>query len=197
MVTVLLLALLPFLLPVYGFPSSVPTAAGSCRERSQSELSPPAGFASLTQNPGLAATVTGRAALWSRRGLRSRHPGKATPDKAQRRFAHALSVVAAGPCSLPAEVPHTRMSPCRRGDDSHNLPRTDCPVVNEQPTKFFTQNPVKSFAFCPGQVRQAVAVMPLAAKVLKRVKFIPQGIQQQVPAKRQNRGSRNSTGDVL
>ncbi|EOA4320176.1 TPA: single-stranded DNA-binding protein, partial [Escherichia coli] len=26
---------------------------------------------------------------------------------------------------------------------------------------------------------------------------IPQGIQQQVPAKRQNRGSRNSTGDVL
>ncbi|EFA5218839.1 single-stranded DNA-binding protein, partial [Escherichia coli] len=25
----------------------------------------------------------------------------------------------------------------------------------------------------------------------------PQGIQQQVPAKRQNRGSRNSTGDVL
>ncbi|MDU9453173.1 single-stranded DNA-binding protein, partial [Escherichia coli] len=27
-----------------------------------------------------------------------------------------------------------------------------------------------------------MAVMPLAAKVLKRVKFIPQGIQQQVPA---------------
>ncbi|TGD50099.1 single-stranded DNA-binding protein, partial [Escherichia coli] len=27
-------------------------------------------------------------------------------------------------------------------------------------------------------MRQAVAVMPLAAKVLKRVKFIPQGIQQ-------------------
>ncbi|MDN0622288.1 single-stranded DNA-binding protein, partial [Escherichia coli] len=26
-----------------------------------------------------------------------------------------------------------------------------------------------------------MAVMPLAAKVLKRVKFIPQGIQQQVP----------------
>ncbi|HFQ7993427.1 TPA: single-stranded DNA-binding protein [Escherichia coli] len=29
------------------------------------------------------------------------------------------------------------------------------------------------------------------------MKFIPQGIQQQAPAKRQNRGSRNSTGDVL
>ncbi|GHL00672.1 hypothetical protein ECZU20_54210 [Escherichia coli] len=36
-------------------------------------------------------------------------------------FAHALSVVAAGPCSLPAGC-HTRMSPCRRGIDSHNLP---------------------------------------------------------------------------
>ncbi|MEN5881388.1 hypothetical protein ABEK94_28080, partial [Klebsiella pneumoniae] len=76
-------------------------------------------------------------------------------------------------------------------------PPTICNSANEQPTKFFTQKPVKNFAFCPGQVRQAVAVMPLAAKVLKRVKFIPQGIQQQVPAKRQNRGSRNSTGDVL
>ncbi len=36
-------------------------------------------------------------------GLRSRHPGKRPPGcKAQRRFAHALFVVAAGPCSLPA-----------------------------------------------------------------------------------------------
>nr|WP_252152331.1 single-stranded DNA-binding protein [Escherichia coli] len=66
------------------------------------------------------------------------------------------------------------------------------------PSKFLPKpGKKKKFAFCPGQVRQAVAVMPLAAKVLKRVKFIPQGIQQQVPAKRQNRGSRNSTGDVL
>ncbi|WP_432764040.1 single-stranded DNA-binding protein [Escherichia coli] len=45
-------------------------------------------------------------------------------------------------------------------------------------------------------MRQVVAVMP-PAKGLIRVKFIPQGIQQQVPAKRQNRGSQNSTGDVL
>ncbi|PSG04645.1 single-stranded DNA-binding protein [Escherichia coli] len=65
------------------------------------------------------------------------------------------------------------------------------------PQNFLPKPGKKNFAFCPGQVRQAVAVMPLAAKVLKRVKFIPQGIQQQVPAKRQNRGSRNSTGDVL
>ncbi|HGE8081467.1 TPA: single-stranded DNA-binding protein, partial [Salmonella enterica] len=53
----------------------------------------------------------------------------------------------------------------------------------------------KTFAFCPGQVRRAVAVMPLAAKVLKRVMAVPEGTEQQVPAKRQNRGSRNSTGD--
>ncbi|WP_313897596.1 single-stranded DNA-binding protein, partial [Klebsiella pneumoniae] len=37
----------------------------------------------------------------------------------------------------------------------------------------------------------------LAAKVLKRVKFSTRGTSQQVPAKLQNRGSRNSTGDVL
>ncbi|EQB1163126.1 TPA: single-stranded DNA-binding protein, partial [Escherichia coli] len=50
-------------------------------------------------------------------------------------------------------------------------------------------------AFCPGQVRQAVAVMPLAAKVLKQVMVNTGGNKRQVPAKRQNRGSRNSTDD--
>ncbi|EDP9239778.1 single-stranded DNA-binding protein, partial [Salmonella enterica subsp. enterica] len=30
--------------------------------------------------------------------------------------------------------------------------------------------------------------MPLAAKVLKRVMAVPEGTEQQVPAKRQNRG---------
>ncbi|MFP1527060.1 hypothetical protein ACLB1R_01350 [Escherichia coli] len=54
--------------------------------------------------------------LLSRRGLRSGHPGKKTPGcKAQRRFAHALHVVAAGPCSLPAWCHAPIMSPCRRG----------------------------------------------------------------------------------
>ncbi|EOJ6176684.1 MULTISPECIES: hypothetical protein, partial [Enterobacteriaceae] len=47
----------------------------------------------------------------------------------------------------------------------------------------------------PGQVRQAVAVMPLAAKVLKQVMVNTGGNKRQVPAKRQNRGSRNSTDD--
>ncbi|MDN7368455.1 hypothetical protein, partial [Escherichia coli] len=64
---------------------------------------------------------------------------------------------------------------------------------NETTTKFQTFNPNdKNFAFCPGQVRQAVAVMPLAAKVLKKVMVNTRGNKRQVPAKRQNRGSRNS-----
>ncbi|MGU8127333.1 single-stranded DNA-binding protein [Escherichia coli] len=63
------------------------------------------------------------------------------------------------------------------------------------PQNFFTQNPVKNFAFCPGQVRQVVAVMPLAAKVLKKVMVNTGGNKRQVPAKRQNRGSRNSKDD--
>ncbi|WP_250668343.1 single-stranded DNA-binding protein, partial [Escherichia coli] len=41
----------------------------------------------------------------------------------------------------------------------------------------------------------AVAVMPLAAKVLKKVMVNTGGNKRQVPAKRQNRGSRNSTDD--
>ncbi|HIE0063040.1 TPA: hypothetical protein ACXI7K_004724 [Escherichia coli] len=78
-----------------------PGGAG-CRERSQRSCLRPGGLPSLTQNPRLAATVPVAPPL-SRRGLRSWHPGKTTPGcKAQRRFAHALSVVAAGPCSLPA-----------------------------------------------------------------------------------------------
>ncbi|MGG7353473.1 single-stranded DNA-binding protein, partial [Escherichia coli] len=67
--------------------------------------------------------------------------------------------------------------------------------VNEQPTKFFTQNQVKNFAFCPGSVRQAVAVMSPAAKALNQVMVHTGGHKEQVPAKRQNRGSRNSTDD--
>ncbi|WP_074441989.1 single-stranded DNA-binding protein [Salmonella enterica] len=65
------------------------------------------------------------------------------------------------------------------------------------PQNFLPKSRQKLLRSAPGQSFPVVAVMPHAAKVLKRVKFIPQGIQQQVPAKRQNRGSRNSTGDVL
>ncbi|WP_250322418.1 single-stranded DNA-binding protein, partial [Escherichia coli] len=64
--------------------------------------------------------------------------------------------------------------------------------VNEQPTKFFTQKPVKNFAFCPGQVRQAVAVMPLAAKLLKKVRVNTGGTKSQLPAHSQNPVSLNT-----
>ncbi|EPB3583661.1 single-stranded DNA-binding protein, partial [Escherichia coli] len=47
----------------------------------------------------------------------------------------------------------------------------------------------------PGQSFPAVAVMPLAAKVLKQVMVNTGGNKRPVPAKRQNRGSRNSTDD--
>ncbi|EAW1288481.1 TPA: hypothetical protein ACJGVM_003722 [Salmonella enterica subsp. enterica serovar Welikade] len=49
----------------------------------------------------------------------------------------------------------------------------------------------------PGQLLPPALVYALAAKVLKRVKVTTRGTEQQVPAKRQNRGSRNSTGDGL
>ncbi len=88
--------------PVYGFPGR-PACGAGCRERSQRSCLRPGGLPSLTpQNPGLAATGTVAPPL-SRRGLCSWHPGKRPPGcEAQRRFAHALSVIAAGPCSLPA-----------------------------------------------------------------------------------------------
>ncbi|EFC5341207.1 hypothetical protein [Escherichia coli] len=66
------------------------------------KLSPPWRASIPDAKPWLAATVPVAPPL-SRRGLRSWHPGKRPPGcKGQRRFAHALSVVAAGPCSLPA-----------------------------------------------------------------------------------------------
>ncbi|MCQ0885034.1 single-stranded DNA-binding protein [Klebsiella pneumoniae] len=48
---------------------------------------------------------------------------------------------------------------------------------------------------CPGQMRQAVASLPLRRTALKRVKVTTRGQVQQVPAQSQNRGPGNSTGD--
>ncbi len=62
-------------------------------------------YGPMRENHRLAATVPVAPPL-SRRGLRSRHPGKGRRCKAQRRFAHALSVVAAGPL-IACRVPHT------------------------------------------------------------------------------------------
>ncbi|MCY0556653.1 single-stranded DNA-binding protein (plasmid) [Klebsiella pneumoniae] len=59
----------------------------------------------------------------------------------------------------------------------------------------FLHGTAKTFVSCPGQMRQAVASLPLRRTALKRVKVISRGQVQQVPAKRQNRGPGNSTGD--
>ncbi|WP_456291016.1 single-stranded DNA-binding protein [Escherichia coli] len=63
------------------------------------------------------------------------------------------------------------------------------------PQKFLPKSRQKLLRSAPGQSFPAVAVMPLAAKVLKQVMVNTGGNKRQVPAKRQNRGSRNSTDD--
>ncbi|MEJ0231798.1 MAG: hypothetical protein WDX04_15085, partial [Klebsiella michiganensis] len=59
--------------------------------------------------------------------------------------------------------------------------------VMNSPQKFL-HGAAKTFAFCPGQMRQAVASMPSRRTALKRVKVTTRGAEQQVPAKRQNHG---------
>ncbi|EOC3761534.1 single-stranded DNA-binding protein [Escherichia coli] len=65
------------------------------------------------------------------------------------------------------------------------------------PQKFLPRSRQKLLRSAPGQSFPAVAVMPLAAKVLKQVMVNTGGNKRQVPAKRQNRGSRNSTATVF
>ncbi|EOT4377515.1 single-stranded DNA-binding protein [Escherichia coli] len=65
------------------------------------------------------------------------------------------------------------------------------------PPNFLPRSRQKLLRSAPGQSFPAVAVMPLAAKVLKQVMVNTGGNKEQVPAKRQNRGSRNSTATVF
>ncbi len=66
------------------------------------------------------------------------------------------------------------------------------------PQKVFCPEAGKNFCgLPPGQSFPVVAVMPHAAKVLKQVMVNTGGNKEQVPAKRQNRGSRNSTATVF
>ncbi|MCL7921268.1 single-stranded DNA-binding protein [Escherichia coli] len=65
------------------------------------------------------------------------------------------------------------------------------------PQKFLPKSRQKLLRSAPGQSFPSVAVMPLAAKVLKKVMVNTGGNKRQVPAKRQNRGSRNSTATVF
>ena len=70
----------------------------------------------------------------------------------------------------------------------------------------FYPKPGKNFAFCPGQVRQAVAVMPFAAKVLKQVMVntggnkgrSPQNVKTAAPETQQMMGLKTSdTGGIM
>ncbi len=84
--------------------------------------------------PWLAATVPVAPPL-SRRGLRSRHPGKRRRNVRSNAVSQtALHVVAAGPCSLPASAthPYESLSPGLRQPQ----PAALTVGVNEQPTKF-------------------------------------------------------------
>ncbi|EQA2151815.1 single-stranded DNA-binding protein [Escherichia coli] len=65
------------------------------------------------------------------------------------------------------------------------------------PQNFLPRSRQKLLRSAPGQSFPAVAVMPLAAKVLKQVMVNTGGNKEQVPAKRQNRGSRNSKATVF
>ncbi|EFE3810270.1 single-stranded DNA-binding protein [Escherichia coli] len=65
------------------------------------------------------------------------------------------------------------------------------------PQKFLPGSRQKLLRSAPGQSFPVVAVMPHAAKVLKQVMVNTGGNKEQVPAKRQNRGSRNSTATVF
>lgn len=61
----------------------------------------------------------------------------------------------------------------------------------------FLPEAAKTFAFCPGQMRQPVACLPVAANGSQTGEGNTSGSVQQVPAKRPNRGPDNSTGEVF
>ena len=84
-------------------------------------------YGPMRENPRLAATVPVAPPL-SRRGLRSRHPGKRPPGcKAQRRFANRASRRCGG--SLPVVVSGAihLFKPLSPGADTATTCRTDCP----------------------------------------------------------------------
>ncbi len=121
---------------------------GGCRERSQRSCLRPGGLPSLTRNPGLAATVPVAPPL-SRRGLRSRHPGKRPPGCRGNAVSQtALHVVAAGACPLLCPVPFTCLSPCRRGQ---RQPQPSPPVQGEMhiPQNFLPKSRQKVLRSAP------------------------------------------------
>ncbi len=128
--------------PVYGF-SGRPPAGRAVVNGASEAVSALTGF-HPDAKPRVCSDRNGRATLVAR-GLRSRHPGKRPPGcKGQRRSRTRSPSLRRVPAHcLPGAT--TRMSPCRRGLIQPQ-PAALTARVNEQPTKFFTQNPVKNFA---------------------------------------------------
>ena len=105
----------------------------------------------------------------------------------------ALHVVAAGPCPLLCPVPFTCLSPCRRG---HRQPQPSPPVRGEMhPAKLFCPEAGKTFAVCPRTVVSGRGSDAPCGEGSQTGDGEYRREQRQVPAKRQNRGSRNSTDD--
>ena len=151
------------------------------------------GCPSLTQHQRQACSSRSGCAALSRRGLRFMHPGKLTPGrKGHRRFACRAPSLRRNPAHVhPGAVhPFTSLSPGLRqpqpgwlSRDTAVLPQNFLPEGRQKLSR-----PPRTSAPGRGRLRPA-------AKVLKRVKVIPPGTPQQASAKRQHRGSRNSTGD--
>ncbi len=87
---------------------------------------------------------------------------KAPECEEQRRFANRASRRCGGsPAHCLPSATHPYESPVAGGLRQPQPAALTVQWVNEQPTKIFYPEPGKKiFAFCPGQVRQAVAVMP-------------------------------------
>jgi hypothetical protein len=97
---------------------------------------------------------------------------------------------------VPAPFPGTRitrLSPFARADIATTC-RIGCPGCNEQSTKLFAWNR-KNFCVLPRTDASGRGVFALAANGSQTGEGNNQGEVQQVPAKRQNRGPGNSTGD--
>jgi single-strand DNA-binding protein len=60
---------------------------------------------------------------------------------------------------------------------------------------FFAENPTNNVASVPDICTGPCSLTPLRRTALKRVKVTTSGAEQQVPAKHQNRGPGNSTGE--
>lgn len=136
----------------------------------------------------------GHQAAYALPNLFAAHDNEEPRYKGQRRFANRASRRCGG--SLPVVLSGAihLFKPLSPGAKTATTVSAS-PGVKCTSRKTFCPEAGKNFCGLPGQSFPSVAVMPLAAKVLKKVMVNTGGNKRQVPAKRQNRGSRNSTDD--